>query len=187
MKSRNLNSLYGAALISAFALVIAAFQMNVTWARAEKAGERAESKSQGGTLEGTWRVEVTRRDCQTGAEIMPSAPPAPAFLTFGRGGTLTETTTVFPPALRGPGHGFWRHTGGQTYTAVSEAFIFNPSAPPAAAWIGTQRITQTIKIGDDPDELTSTASTVFFGPGGNPIPGFPPVPVCATAVARRME
>jgi hypothetical protein len=183
MKPRTLKPIFGMALMSALALAAVVYNTAAPSARAQKS-EAAESKSQGGMLEGTWRVQVTLRDCQTGAELRPSTP---ALLTFAKGGTLTETTTVFPPAVRSPGHGFWRHTGGQTYTAVSEAFLFNPSAPPASAWVGTQRITQTIQIRDDPDELTSTASTVFFGPDGNPIPGFPPAPGCATAVAHRME
>jgi len=184
MKSRTLKSIHGVALMTSLALAGAAFRTNSPGVRAEERGAREESNSQGGRLEGTWRVQVTLRDCETGAALRP---PAPALLTFGMGGTLTETTAVFPPAVRSPGHGFWRHAGGQTYTAVSEAFIFNPGAPPASARIGTQRLTQTIQLGDNPDELTSTASTVFFGPDGNPIPGFPPAPGCATAVATRME
>jgi hypothetical protein len=169
--------------MSALAFGIAALQTSAPRAKAEKE-DRGEFKLQEDRrLEGTWRVEVTLRDCQTGAEIRPATP---ALLTFAKGGTLTETTTVFPPAVRSPGHGFWEHTGAQTYSAVSDAFIFNPSAPPPSAWIGTQRLTQTIQLGDDPDELTSTASTVFFGPTGNPIPGFPPAG-CATGVAHRME
>ena len=177
MRSRMWRLMPGAALLSALALAGA---MSITPAPRVQAGE---SKSTGGTLEGTWRVQVTLRNCQTGAELRPATP---ALITFAKGGTLTETTTVFPPAMRGPGHGIWRHTGGQTYTAVSEAFIFNPGAPPASAWVGTQRLTQTIQLGEKQDELTSTASTEFFGPDGNPIPGFPPAG-CSTAVARRMQ
>ena len=178
MKSMTLKSIYGMALLAALALAGAALQTTAPGARAAKPG-RTESKSQGGKLEGTWRVEVTLRDCQSGAELRPAFP---ALLTFAKGGTLTETTTGIPPAQRTPGHGFWRHTGGQTYLAVSEAFLFSP----ANAWVGTQRITQTIEIGDDHDRFTSTASVEIFGPGGGPIPGLPPVG-CATAVATRME
>ena len=184
MKSTILKSISGVAVLTALSLAGVALHTNSLEVRAEAREAQEEPNSQGRRLEGTWRVQVTLRDCQTGVALRP---PSPALLTFAKGGTLTETTTVFPPAVRSPGHGFWRHTGGQTYTAVSEAFIFNPSAQPAFAWIGTQRLTQTIQIGDDPDELTSTASTIFFGPAGDPIPGFPPALGCATAVARRME
>src|ERR1700743_993462 len=69
-------------------------------------------------LEGTWRVQVTIHDCQSGATLKTF----PAFLTFAQGGTLVETTTGFSPAMRTPGHGFWDYTGGRTFTATSEAF-----------------------------------------------------------------
>src|SRR5262245_33602793 len=82
------------------------------------APERVESN--GPRLEGTWRVQVTIRDCNSGASLRTF----PAVLTFAQGGTLTETTTGFPPAVRSPGHGFWRHTTDQSYLAVSEAFLF---------------------------------------------------------------
>lgn len=184
MKSRILRTMSGAALLAVLALAGAMTLTSGPRARAEGQEGPGESKSNAGKLEGTWRVQVTLRDCQTGAALRPASP---ALLTFAEGGTLTETTTLFPPAVRGPGHGIWRRTGRGAYAAVSEAFLFNPGAPPANAWIGTQRITQTIQIGEDPDELTSTASTEFFGPGGGPIPGFPPAPGCATAAAHRME
>ena len=183
MKPRTLKSKYGVALMLALAFGMAAFQTGAPGARAEKPGTKGEAQSQAGRLEGTWRVQVTRRNCQTGAELQPATP---ALLSFAKGGTLTETTTTFPPTVRGPGHGFWRHAGGQTYTAVTEAFLFNPSAPPASAWVGTQRITQTIEFGDDPDVFHVNASVEFFGPSGGPVPGFPPQG-CATAVARRMQ
>jgi hypothetical protein len=98
------------------------------------------------------------------------------MLTFARGGTLTETTTRFAPAARTPGHGFWRRIGDRSYTAFSEAFLFNP----AGVWTGTQRITQTIQIGSNPDQLRSKATTEFFDTAGNPVAAG-----CATAVATR--
>ena len=129
---------------------------------------------QANKLEGTWRVQVTIRDCQSGAALRTFA----AMLTFAQGGTLTETTTGFPPAARTPGHGVWRHTDDHTYTAVSEAFLFNP----AGVWTGTQRLTQVIEFGDDPDELTSVATNEIFDTNRNLI-----LSGCATAVAHRLE
>ena len=169
MKSRTIKSVYRVALVSALVLTGA---ISLSPARDVKAGESAsgaepladQPASQGGLidvldrlkeaqarkLEGTWRVQVTIRDCQTGAALRTF----PAMLTFARGGTLTETTTGFGPAQRSPGHGFWRHTDGHTYSVVSEAFLFNP----AGAWTGTQKLTQAIEIGDDSDEFASTAT-----------------------------
>ena len=171
-----------AVLLLALTLTAAMRIAPVSRVQAQQRGDEEDDRS-GRKLEGTWRVQVTLRNCQTGAELRPATP---ALLTFAQGGTLTGTTTVFPPAGRGPDHGYWRRSLGRTFTAVSEAFLFNPSLPAASAWIGTQRITQTIQVGQNPDELYSNASVEFFGPDGNPIPGFPPTG-CATAVARRME
>jgi len=132
------------------------------------------AESNGPNLEGTWRVQVTIRDCNSGAALRTF----PALLTFAQGGTLTETTTGFPPALRSSGHGFWRHTSDHSYMAVSEAFLFTP----AGVWSGTQRLTQSIEIGDSPDQLNSTAINEIYDPHGQLITSG-----CATAVATRME
>jgi len=125
-------------------------------------------------LEGTWQVQVTLINCQTGTALRT----APAFLTFAQGGTLVETTTVFSSAQRSPGHGFWEHTGGKTFKAVSKAFLFNPDG----TWSGTQTLTQAIEFGDDPDIFNSSATSEVVAPNGNVI-----LSGCATAVARRME
>jgi len=132
----------------------------------------ADSKAR--RIEGTWQVQVTLQNCQTGAALRT----APAFLTFEQGGTLVETTTVFSSAQRSPGHGFWEHTGGKTFKAVSKAFIFNPDG----TWTGTQTITQQIEFGDDPDVFNSNATTEIIAPNGAVI-----LSGCATAVAHRLE
>jgi hypothetical protein len=173
MKSRILKSVAGLALLLAVAISGAIFLTVGTVANAN--AERQESSESGARkLEGTWRVQVTLHDCQTGSTLRTF----PALLTFAEGGTLTETTTAFPPAARTPGHGFWRHTGRRTYKAVSEAFLFNP----AGTWTGTQRLTQAIEIGNNPDELTSNASVEILDINGNLL-----VTGCATAVAHRFE
>ncbi len=174
MRPRIKKLMFRFAFLSMFALAGALFLTSARGVRAEKPGGPGEAESQARKLEGTWRVQVTIRDCQSGAAVRTF----PALLTFARGGTLTETTTGFPPALRTPGHGFWKHTGGQTYSAVSEAFLFNP----AGGWTGTQRLTQSIEFGDDPDEFNSTATNEIFDTNGGLI-----VTGCSTAVARRFE
>jgi hypothetical protein len=130
-------------------------------------------------LEGTWRVQITIRNCQTGDAVRTF----PALSTFARGGTLNTVTAGSSPARVSADYGVWRHTGGHTYSAVSDALVFGP----AGEWVGTQKVQRAIEIGEDPDELTATVSAQFIGPDGNPIPGFPPTPICSTAVGRRME
>jgi hypothetical protein len=155
-------------------LAVTISSMPALGAAVQKLESQGNPGPQARKLEGTWRVQVTIRDCQSGAELRTF----PALLTFAQGGTLTETTTGFPPAQRTPGHGFWQHTGGHGYGAVSEAFLFSP----AGIWTGRQRLTQAIEIGDNPNELTSTATNEIFDTNGNLI-----LAGCATAVASRLE
>ena len=171
MKSRLVKSIYGVALASVLTLVGAAF---LTPTLGVKAGSQGKSEGQARKLEGTWRVQVTIRVCQTGAEIRTF----PSLVTFAQGGTMTETTSAASPALRGPGHGVWQHTVGHSYSALFEAFTFNP----AGVWTGTQKVTQTIEIGDDPDEFNANASNEIFDANGVLL-----ATGCSTAVGRRLE
>jgi hypothetical protein len=167
MKLKPMNYVIGFALLASVTLA------GIISAKTAVAAQEP-AKSNGPKLEGTWRVHVTIRDCNSGAALRMF----PAFLTFAQGGTLTETTTGFAPALRSPGHGFWRHTNYHSYLAVSEAFLFSPTG----VWTGTQRLTQSIEIGDSPDQLDSTATNEIYDPNGQLITSG-----CATAVATRMD
>jgi hypothetical protein len=129
------------------------------------------------TLQGTWVVTVTQQACPDGPAM---APPFKSLLTFDAGGTLTETTDnpMFFPALRGPGHGVWHHTGWHTYSADSLAFV-----TVNGMLAKTQKISQTIEIANDPKQFTTTAASVqFFDPTGTLL-----VTGCATATGQRFE
>jgi hypothetical protein len=125
-------------------------------------------------LQGTWRVQLTVRDCQTGVALRTF----PALFTFSKGGTLSVTTAGQLPALSTTGLGVWRHTDGQAYSAVSEAFVFST----AGAWIQTHRLTRAIEIGNNEDEFTDTVALQIFDTNGNVI-----VTGCATSVGSRFE
>jgi hypothetical protein len=127
-------------------------------------------------IEGTWRVQVTLRDCNTGAAL---GNPFNSLLTFAQGGTLVETTSnpMFAPAERGPGHGVWSRVGRHSYTAASIAFITVNSA-----LVRVQTIRQTIQIDDNGNQLTADAKTEFTDAAGNPLPSG-----CATATGERFE
>ncbi len=132
---------------------------------------------EGRSLEGTWVVTVTQHACPNGPAI---APPFTSLLTFNAGGTMTETTNnpMFFPALRGPGHGVWEHTGRHTYSADSLAFI-----TVNGALAKTQKISQTIEMGEDRNKFTTTeASVQFFDTAGNLL-----VTGCASATGQRFE
>jgi hypothetical protein len=131
----------------------------------EPSGER-------GKLIGTWFTTVTLRDCGSNQELRVFF----SLGTFASGGTLTDTTTGFSPALRSPGHGTWEQTGRNKYSSISLAFLFSP----AGVWTETQRITQDIEIKNN--RFTSTAAVRFFDTAGNLTRKG-----CAIAVASRVE
>jgi hypothetical protein len=163
---RNSRAVYGMHLVPVFALAV---MLLLTTGLGAQEGNSA---SQAGRLEGMWRVQVTVRDCQTGAVQRTF----PGLFAFAKGGILTFTTAGQPPAVATPGYGIWGHTGGHSYSAVTEVFIFNP----AGAWIQTHRLTRVIELDKDADEFTDTVKLEIFDTSGNLI-----VTGCATSVARR--
>jgi hypothetical protein len=84
---------------------------------------------------------------------------------------------MFFPAVRGPGHGIWSHTNHHEFKAVSTAYITMNGA-----LVRTQTIRQTIEMGNNPDQLTSTATVAFI-----PADGSPTINGCATATGKRIE
>ncbi len=126
----------------------------------------AEPGDQKARLVGTWRVQVTLVDCQTGTPLSPAA--FPSLLTFAFGGTTAEDTAnpAFGPGQRGVGQGVWDYKGRGTYVARSVAFInyttqANPAAHNPGFEAGEQTITQTIMFLNGSDTWTSTAAIEF--------------------------
>jgi hypothetical protein len=146
------------------------------------ASANAENDRTSNGLEGTWRMEVTTRNCVTGASLLTFR----AYLTFAHGGTMTGTTSspAFKPGQRTSDHGVWRRTGGHMYETSSEAFILfdSPASPPAPPLTrGWQWIGQEITIDPhDPDVLESDARVEFYDMAGNELASG-----CATAVGHR--
>jgi hypothetical protein len=128
------------ALVAASALILSSGY------RAAAGGDDWESCAR--KLEGTWQVHVTVQNCQTQVTL---GPPFLSLVTFAHGGTMTETTSnaMFFPAERSPGHGVWHYAGNHKFTADSLALITLNGA-----LVKTQKISQDIEIGDNPDEFT---------------------------------
>src|SRR5262245_44493923 len=146
MKLRITKPMAYSALLVVLTLVAAS---TLALERVKGAEAQNESESQARKLEGTWRVLVTIRNCQTGDAL---GSPFRSLVAFARGGTRTEVTAGSSPALRSPALGTWQYTGGHTYSSVSEAYIFNP----AGVWIGTQTLRQSIEISDNPDVFNAS-------------------------------
>jgi hypothetical protein len=128
----------------------------------------------GGRLEGTWDVQVTLRDCQTGAEIRTFA----SLTTFNFGGTTFDSTSGIPQALKTPGQGIWGHVSGNTYRFSFKSFSFDP----AGNFTGSTKITHEANLASDGNEYTSAGIAEVYNPNGNLI-----FTGCSTTTATRFE
>jgi hypothetical protein len=139
----------------------------------------AQSKEAPSGLQGTWRVHVFLVSCSTGQNLGSNFA---SLLTFGRGGTLTGTTTngSFQPGQRTGDFGIWRKTGHHKYSADSEAFILFNSTTPPFLQSGKQRILQSITV--DGDSFDSVAITRFYDTNNNLL-----TEGCAHALATRYQ
>ena len=95
--------------------------------------------------------QLTVNDCKNPNTVVRSFP---AKFAYAKGGTLTVTTAGQLPSLNTAGLGVWNHMYGRTYSAVSEAFIFNS----AGAWTSTQRLTRVIVVSRDAKGYTDTVA-----------------------------
>ncbi len=141
-------------------------------------GDAAARSNREGRLQGTWRVQLNPRTCQTGAPI----PSFAVLLSFARGGTLTEVMNAqaFLPGQRTTGLGVWTHTHGNTYKAVWDAFILFDSP---VFKRGVQRLMWDFEV--DGDKITIAATSQFLDPSGNPF--IPPINTCASGTGTRFE
>jgi len=122
-----------------------------------------------GTLQGTWRVQVTPINCQTGAPL----------------GTLTEVVNAaaFLPGQVTPGLGVWSHTQADAYKAVWEVFILfdtPPTVPGFPLKRGVQRLMRDIEVHGD--QMTFNGSSQFFDTNGNVL-----AVACASGTGTRFE
>jgi len=129
-------------------------------------------------IEGTWRVTVTQKLCETGT---PIGLPFQSLVTFARGGTLSGTTAnaAFQPGQRSGDFGVWTHTGGNNYSAVDEAFILFSAG---AFTQGRQTIKHSISL--TREGFTDVASVQLYDLNGLPLLK---TPGCAAAVGQRVQ
>lgn len=150
-------------------VLVAALALAVGPAGAQQAGS-----AEAGKIVGTWLDNVSAYDCQTGVPLFSF----PALTSFARGGTLSSAPGAPGPALRSPGLGTWRKARGRTFEWVSVTFLFSP----AGLLTGTQRVTGTWEVQNNPDEVAGTSVSETFDAAGNLI-----VTACATVSARRVK
>ena len=129
---------------------------------AARAASAQQSASEARTVQGVWYVQVTIRDCATGAAL---APPVNSLVTFAAGGTIHESVSGggFAPGQRSDGHGTWAHKGGRTYDQRFAALInfsSNPGPGPGfeAGWMKVEHTVEVI----DADHIESAGGNTFY-------------------------
>jgi hypothetical protein len=163
MKKRILKAVGGAAL----AIVMLAVFAQV-WVSAQ--GQNGNEP----TLVGSWDVQVTIRDCQSGTPFFSF----PAMMTYSQGGTMQETDLGGPGLVRLPGHGVWERQNGRQYSAAFRFLNFNPDR----TFAGTNVIRSAISLSQSGNEYTSTGTVEILDANGNVIGSG-----CATETATRFE
>ena len=142
-----------------------------------RSGQNTSSNDHERTIEGVWRTQITPRDCQTGAPLVPF--PVPGLVTYHEDGTISETAAApGGPASRTPGHGVWNRRNGRHYDGTFVFQLFNLDG----TFAGTQKITQNLLLSKSGDRWDDNATFQILDANDNVI-----VTGCATAVGRRFE
>ncbi|MEP6592701.1 MAG: hypothetical protein ABJC51_03370 [Acidobacteriota bacterium] len=135
------------------------------------------------TLEGTWQVQVTLRNCATNATLGSFN----SLVTFHRGGTISESTSapVFAIGQRSSGHGNWKAEGRRNYTQrmVNLINFDTPATPPSSPgfFAGWSTVTHTHEL-IDADHATSSGTNEFYKADGTLYRTG-----CSTSVSTRFE
>jgi hypothetical protein len=154
----------------------------------------AASADSSNALVGVWSIQVTLRNCATGA---PLGAPINSLVSFHQGGTMTETPggQAFAPGQRSDGHGLWSKKDGHTYRQTFIALLnfdtppnlpgtptFDPSRPVSPGFFaGWQTVTHTLQL-DDADHVSSEGTNAFYRTDGTVYRTG-----CSTAVGERFK
>ncbi len=119
MKNQMLKAIGGASL----AILMAVFAQ--VWVSAQDNETELLRNGNGGnerSLIGSWDVQVSIRDCQSGEFLFGF----PAMITYNQGGTMQESDLGAPVLTRLNGHGVWERQHGRQYSAAFRWLNFNP-------------------------------------------------------------
>lgn len=111
----------------------------------------ADDDSSANTLVGSWELTVNRG---------PQLPPVKGLTTYTAGHSLIGTANL---VIRGPAHGTWEHVSGRLYADTHIFFRFDATG----AFLGTQKIRETVELAHDGDSYTAVAISDQFDPNGN--------------------
>ena len=119
-------------------------------------------------IQGAWLIQVTLRNCSTGA---PLGPAFGSVVTFHQGGTLTEAAVAAGMAIgqRTPAQGIWERQRQHTYSQKMIALVVfdTPANLPVTPgfFAGSQVVEQTVELTDE-DHLSSSGTNAFYRTDG---------------------
>jgi hypothetical protein len=166
MKKRILKAIGGASLAI---LMLAGFAQ--VWVYAQDDDENGENRR---SLVGSWNLQVTLRDCNSGFPFVTFA----AMNTYNQGGTTQQTAIPGPGVNALPGHGVWSHQTGRRYSGAFQAFGLNPDP----ALITRLIVRSAIRLSRDGSSYTSTDTAEVLNLNGDLI-----TRACSTTTATRFE
>jgi hypothetical protein len=155
------------------AIAVVTLGIALTFASAPLPAQNGGENALGRRIEGTWLLQVTLRQCDTGAEIPNST--LPALHTFLSGGAMISN-----PATSGlsTGHGVWTHAGGDSFKNTIRLFAFSPGG----ALAGIATVARDIVLSPDGESLTSNDVSEFRDLAGNLIGSR-----CAAVTGQRLD
>jgi len=125
-------------------------------------------------LEGTWNLQVTLRNCQNSVAIRSISEIA----TFMFGGTMLQSTSGIPQALKTPGHGVWIHTRGREFKFSFKSFSFDAGGN----FTGWMIVRQFVLVNSRATGYESFGNAEFYAANGNLV-----FTGCSTTTATRFE
>src|SRR5213596_436395 len=129
--------------------------------------------TQGGTLQGTWEMQITLTDCA--GHVIRSFPSLIEFVAVG---TVVESNAGTPQALKTPGEGVWRHTIDNNYAFSFKFFTFNAQN----VFTGWTIIAGETTVDSTGDANTGSATAEVYAPNGVLL-----ATVCAETAGTRFE
>ena len=147
-------------------LVLAVLAQVGAFAQVQKGNEQG--------LVGSWDLQVTLRDCDTGTALVSF----PAMNTYNQGGTTQQSAVPNPQFRDLPGHGAWHHQTGRDYLGAFQFFSLNLDG----TFAGRVIVRSAITLGKGGNDYTSTDTAEVFAPNGILI-----TRGCSTSTATRFE
>jgi hypothetical protein len=180
MKNKFLKTISTAALailmMTAFAQTsVSAQDMVIEEKSDERTQENASTQRKTARLlEGSWNIQVTRRDCQTGAALASF----PTMSTFMRGGTMQDYGIAMAPTGRGTGHGVWSYVSGRGYNSAFQFFLFGADGIST----GRQIIRRQIELSKFGSGYTAVGAVQVLNTSGIVVAN-----ICTTETGTRFE